>query len=180
MTAVVGAGRRRERRGERRRRRARGGELDDGEERSLTRAAGCRLLECYVARAARARAASSSVPRLSVISCVLSARATTARRSLALSSSIQLYIYKISLILYSRIVDYICLYRLVHQMVTHVRLSLRLSLRCLFASPRTPPIPLGRATRETERERKRESVGGREGGRGRKIEKEREEEARGW
>jgi len=62
-------------------------------------------------------------------------------------------------------------------MVTHVRLSLRLSLRCLFASPRTPPIPLGRAAREAERERKRESVGGREGGRGRKIEKEREEEA---
>ena len=31
--------------------RERGGELDDGKERSLTRAAGCRLLESYVARA---------------------------------------------------------------------------------------------------------------------------------
>jgi hypothetical protein len=39
---------------------ASGGELDDGKERSLTRAAGCRLLECYVARAARALAS----PRL--------------------------------------------------------------------------------------------------------------------
>lgn len=56
--------------------------------------------------------------------------------------------------------------------------SFQLSLRCLFASPRTPTIPLGRAARETEKERKRESVRGREGGRGRKIEKEREEEAK--
>lgn len=90
------------------------GELDDGEERSLTRAAGCRLLECYVARAARALppGLSSSVPCLSVISCVLSARATTARRSLAFfahDSSSYLYNF-IYIFIYINILRiYICI-----------------------------------------------------------------------
>jgi len=33
------------------------------------------------------------------------------------------------------------------------------SLRCLFASPRTPPISLGRAAREPTKERVREAQG---------------------
>lgn len=130
----------------------RSGELDNDEERSLTRAAGCRLLECYVARAARALppGLSSSVPRLSVISCVLSARATTARRSLALSahSSSHLiyiiiymhmythtytYIYTIIYVIINvnRIIIFIYVYTCIDR--SHVHTSVCLSLPAAFS-----------------------------------------------
>lgn len=173
MTAVVGAGRRRERRGEerreeaaasaRRRARRRRGEVVD----PSGRLPAARVLRR--SRRARARCLLVCSAFVRNLVCALCARDNGPPLSRALLVHTIIYIYKISLILYSRIVDYICLYRLLHQMVTHVRLSLRLSLRCLFASPRTPPIPLGRAAREAERERERGRVseGGREGEGGR-------------